>query len=115
MVKQEAQLDSTFSALADPTRRRLLEVLREGEKPVGALAEPMEMSWPAVTKHLKVLEGAGLVERRKDGRRHFLRLVADPLEEAQSWVGRYREFWEDSFDALEKHLEATSKNKETNK
>lgn len=117
MVKREAgehQLDQTFSALADPTRRRLLEVLREGEKPVGDLAEPMAMSWPAVTKHLKVLESAGLVARRKEGRHHYLRLVASPLAEAEDWVTRYRIFWEESFDALERHFEDNLKQK-TNK
>jgi len=105
MVKHSAQLlDRTFSALADPTRRSLLEHLALGDCCVTDLARPHRMSLPAVSKHLKVLEGAGLVSRQKQGRVHSLKLEAAPMKQAQQWIEEYRRFWEASFDRLEDYL-----------
>lgn len=98
MVKDD--LDRTFAALADPTRRAILARLGEGQASVGELAEPFDMSLPAVSKHLKVLERAGLIERRKDGRTHYCRVNAAPLRDADEWLARYRAFWEGSLDSL---------------
>ncbi|HEY7727725.1 MAG TPA: metalloregulator ArsR/SmtB family transcription factor [Candidatus Eisenbacteria bacterium] len=100
-----AALDATFAALSDPTRRGILA--RLSERPgssVSDLARPFEMSLPAISKHLRVLEGAGLVVRRKEGRVHHLRLVPAPLEEATDWIARYRGFWEEKLDALDGYL-----------
>ena len=97
-------LDRTFSALADPTRRRILEELAGGIRCVTDLAKPHRMSLPAVSKHLKVLEGAGLVSRRKEGRVHSLKLEAAPMKQALQWIEEYRRFWEASFDRLEDYL-----------
>jgi DNA-binding transcriptional ArsR family regulator len=95
MVKYKApNLDRTFAALADPTRRRILEHLAGGERCVTDLAKPHRMSLPAVSKHLRVLEKAGLVRRRRDGRVHSLKLEAKPMKEAQRWIEEYRRFWE---------------------
>jgi DNA-binding transcriptional ArsR family regulator len=98
-------LDRTFGALADPTRRRILAQLAKGEECVTDLAQPHAMSLAAVSKHLIVLEKAGLVKRRRDGRVHSLRLEAKPLREAQAWIDRYRTFWEGNLDQFEKYLE----------
>jgi len=106
MVKfQEAQLDRTFSALSDPTRRALLARL-EGEEAlsVSELAQPFAMSLPAVMKHLDVLSDAGLITRTKTGRTVSCRLNADPMEEAMSWLARYQRFWTKRLDALEAML-----------
>jgi DNA-binding transcriptional ArsR family regulator len=97
-------LDRTFSALADPTRRRILAHLAGGDRCVTDLARPHSMSLPAVSKHLRVLEQAGLVRRRRDGRVHRLRLEAEPLRQAQAWIEEYRKFWEASFDRLDQYL-----------
>lgn len=97
-------LDLTFAALADPTRRRILEELAGGERCVTDLARPHAMSLPAVSKHLKVLENAGLVSRQKEGRMHSLKLEARPMREAQQWIEEYRRFWEKSFDRLDDYL-----------
>ena len=98
-------LDRTFGALADPTRRRILAQLAKGEECVTDLAQPHTMSLAAVSKHLIVLEKAGLVKRRRDGRVHSLRLEAKPLREAQAWIDRYRTFWEGNLNQFEKYLE----------
>ena len=98
-------LDRTFGALADPTRRRILAQLTKGEECVTVLARPYAMSLAAVSKHLSVLEKAGLVKRRRDGRVHSLRLEAKPMQEAQAWLDRYREFWESNLDQFEKYLD----------
>jgi len=98
-------LDRTFGALADPTRRRILAQLAKGEECVTNLARPHAMSLAAVSKHLIVLEKAGLVKRRRDGRVHSLRLEAKPMKEAQAWINRYREFWEGNLDQFEKYLD----------
>src|SRR6266478_2704404 len=98
-------LDRTFGALADPTRRRILARLAKGAECVTNLARPHAMSLAAVSKHLIVLERAGLVKRRRDGRVHSLALEAKPMQEAQAWLDRYRKFWEGNLDQFEKYLE----------
>jgi DNA-binding transcriptional ArsR family regulator len=97
-------LDSTFAALADPTRRAILARLSSGEATVTELAEPFEMTLPAVSKHLKVLERAGLVSRGRVAQSRPCRLRAAPLREAAGWVVQYRRFWEGSFDRLDDYL-----------
>ena len=98
-------LDRTFAALADPTRRAILARLASGEASVTELAEPFELSQPAISKHLKVLERAGLVSRGKDAQRRPRRLEAVPLAEANKWLERYRRFWEANYQALDALLE----------
>ena len=97
-------LDRTFGALADPTRRRILEHLAGGDRCVTDLARPYRMSLPAVSKHLRVLENAGLVRRKRDGRVHRLKLDAKPMQQAQALIEEYRKFWEASFDRLDEYL-----------
>src|SRR6266540_5379781 len=94
-------LDATFAALADPTRRAILARLATGEASVAELAAPFAMSQPAISKHLKVLERAGLVTRRRDRQRRPCRLQAQPLAEATGWLIGYRQFWEQSFEGLD--------------
>ena len=98
-------LDATFAALADPTRRAILGRLASGEASVAELAEPFAMSQPAISKHLKVLERAGLVSRSRDRQRRPSRLEAKPLAEATVWLENYRRFWEASFQRLDAVLE----------
>lgn len=98
--KRELQLDRVFAALADGTRRRLVHTLAEGEKTVGELAEPFAMSLVAVSKHLKVLEAAGLVRRRVDGRKHYCTLAPEMLTGALDWIAIYRNYWDQRMDAL---------------
>src|SRR6266511_2222979 len=95
------RLDATFGALADPTRRAILARLAEGEASVAELAAPFAMSQPAISKHLKVLERAGLVTRRRDRQRRPCRLQAQPLAEATGWLIGYRQFWDQSFAGLD--------------
>jgi DNA-binding transcriptional ArsR family regulator len=97
-------LSITFGALADPTRRAILARLTKGEASVTELAKPFDMTLPAISKHLKVLERAGLISRSRDAQWRPCRLKAQRLEEASDWVERYREFWEQSFDRLDEHL-----------
>jgi DNA-binding transcriptional ArsR family regulator len=97
-------LDTTFAALADPTRRAILARLASGEASVTELAEPFEMTLPAVSKHLKVLERAGLISRGRVAQSRPCRLEAAPLREAADWVGHYRQYWEGSFDRLDDYL-----------
>lgn len=97
-------LSITFGALADPTRRAILARLTKGEASVTELAKPFDMTLPAISKHLKVLERAGLISRSRDAQWRPCRLRAQRLEEAADWVERYREFWEQSFDRLDAHL-----------
>jgi DNA-binding transcriptional ArsR family regulator len=105
MVKCSSRLlDRTFGALADPTRRRILEHLAGGDRCVTDLARPYSMSLPAVSKHLRVLERAGLVRRRRDGRVHRLKLDASPMKDAQQWIEEYRRFWEERLDRLDEYL-----------
>jgi len=99
------QLSAIFGALADPTRRAILARLAEGEATVNELAEPFAMTLPAVSKHLKVLERAGLISRGREAQWRPCRLEAEPLREASDWVGRYRRFWESSYDKLDAHLQ----------
>ena len=98
-------LDATFAALADPTRRAILARLASGEASVTELAEPFAMSQPAISKHLKVLERAGLISRGQDAQRRPRRLEAKPLAEANQWLEGYRQFWEQSFQRLDALLE----------
>jgi len=111
MVKYSAKtLDRTFGALADPTRRRILAQLASGDRCVTDLARPYDMSLPAISKHLRVLEKAGLLRRRRLGRVHEMKLRAEPLREASQWVEEYRKFWEGSLDRLAAYLEKTKEN-----
>jgi DNA-binding transcriptional ArsR family regulator len=105
MNQAESRLDATFAALADPTRRAILARLASGEASVTELAEPFEMSQPAISKHLKVLERAGLIARSRDAQRRPRRLDAAPLAEATEWLEHYRRFWEQSFERLDAVLE----------
>lgn len=102
MVELETpRLDAVFHALGDATRRRMLRSLADGERSVGELAAPFEMSLAAASKHVKALERAGLVRRRVMGRTHFCRLEARPLEGAHEWIGFYQQFWNSRLDVLE--------------
>src|SRR3954471_7546332 len=108
MVKYSSRaLDRTFAALADPTRRRILAHLSQGDRCVTDLARPHDMSLPAISKHLRVLERAGLLRRRRYGRVHEIKLQATPLKQAAKWVEEYRKFWEGSLDRLAAYLEKT--------
>jgi DNA-binding transcriptional ArsR family regulator len=98
-------ISSTFSALADPTRRAILARLALGETSVTELAEPFEMSMPAVSKHLRVLENAGLITRGREAQWRPCKLKAEPLQQAASWLDEYRQFWEQSFDRLDVYLQ----------
>jgi len=110
MVKYSPKmLDRTFAALSDPTRRRILAHLARGDRCVTHLARPHAMSLPAVSKHLRVLEKAGLLRRRRYGRVHKMQLEARPLKQAAQWVEEYRKFWEGSLDRLADYLEKTTK------
>jgi DNA-binding transcriptional ArsR family regulator len=110
MVKYSSRaLNRTFSALADPTRRQILAHLAHGDRRVTDLARPHNMSLPAVSKHLRVLEDAGLLRRRRYGRVHEMQLNADPLKKAAQWVEEYRKFWEGSLDRLADYLDRTNK------
>lgn len=104
MVKYQRSLDATFRALADPTRRAILEALARGQASVSELAAPHRMSLPAVMKHLRVLRSAGLVSHRKRGRSRRCRLAAEPLKHAEDWLSRYRIFWEQQFASLDRYL-----------
>src|SRR5436189_3325303 len=109
MVKYASRtLDKTFAALADPTRRKILAHLARGDRRVTDLARPHDMSLPAISKHLRVLEKAGLLRRRRHGRVHEMQLDAKPLKKAAQWVEEYRKFWEGSLDRLAAYLEKTS-------
>ncbi len=98
------QLSRTFAALADPTRRAILARLTRGEASVTELGAPFDMTLPSISKHLKVLERAGLIERGREAQWRPCRLKAEPLREAKEWIETYRRFWEDSSDRLEEHL-----------
>jgi DNA-binding transcriptional ArsR family regulator len=104
MVEATAQLDRTFAALADPTRRAILARLATGEASVTELAAPFDMSLPAVSKHLKVLERAGLIARSRERQWRPARLEAGPLKEVAEWTQAYRRFWEESYDRLDEYL-----------
>jgi DNA-binding transcriptional ArsR family regulator len=108
------QLTATFAALADPTRRAILARLASGETSVTELAEPFEMSLPAISKHLKVLERAGLIARGREAQWRPCRLEAGPLKDAAKWIEHYRRFWEQSFDRLEAYLREVQKKEKKN-
>jgi DNA-binding transcriptional ArsR family regulator len=99
------QLSTTFAALADPTRRAILARLATGESSVGELAEPFDMSLPAVSKHLRVLERAGLIARRREAQWHRCRIEARPLKDVVDWAERYRHIWEERLDRLDTYLQ----------
>ncbi len=116
MLKTETTdfLSTTFAALADPTRRAILARLASGEKSVTELAEPFAMSLPAISKHLKVLERAGLIERRREAQWRPCRLEAAPLKDAADWIEEYRQFWEESFDRLDEVLQELQRQQNNN-
>ena len=108
MVKRVPDpLDATFGALADPTRRAIVERLTRGEASVGELADPFDISLPAISKHLSVLEKAGLVARSKEGRVRHCRLIEEPMRDAFEWIATYGSFWEGQLDSLGRFLERT--------
>jgi DNA-binding transcriptional ArsR family regulator len=104
MVNYSAQLDSTFFAISDPTRRAIMSRLAQGEASIMNLASPYSMSLPAISKHIRVLERAGLLTRTKRGRVNYCHLNADPLREAGNWLVFYQRFWDTKLDALEDFL-----------
>ncbi len=106
------RLDATFAALADPTRRAILMRLAQGEASVMELARPFELSQPAISKHLKVLERAGLISRGRDAQRRPCRIVGAPLAEVTMWLDRYRRFWDESFLRLDDVLKNLKQSKE---
>ena len=108
MVNDILALNDTFSALADPTRRRILSMLMRGERVVSEISTAFKVSAPAISKHLRVLERANLLKRAKRGREHLLSLNAKPMQEASNWMAEYRVFWEHTLDALEAFLEESS-------
>lgn len=100
-----ARMASIFEVLAEPNRREILDLLRTGERPVNDLVEQLRLTQPTVSKHLKVLRGAGLVEVRQDAQRRWYRLRLEPLTELDDWLAPYRRMWTSSLDALERHLD----------
>ena len=104
MIEQD-ELSAVFAALADPTRRAILARLAQGEATVTELAEPFTMTMPAITKHLKVLEKAGLIERGREAQYRPCRLQAEPLRQASGWIDQYRRHWEEKFDRLDAYLQ----------
>ena len=114
MVKYSADtLDNVFSALADPTRRAILARLALGESSVSELAEPFDISLPAISRHLRVLRNAGLILRHKDGRVRRCALEAAPLKAASDWIETYHHFWEDQFASLAEYLQRAQENSES--
>jgi len=110
----ENRLDTTFQALSDPTRRGMLASLALGEKSIGELAEPFAMSFAGASKHVKVLEDAGLIARRKVGRTHIIRVDAKPLEEAERWLRQWEKFWNVRLDRLEALIERDNSKEKKN-
>ena len=111
----ENRLDTTFRALADPTRRGMLARLALGDKSIGELAEPFDMSFAGASKHVKVLEDAGLIARRKAGRTHVISLEARPLEEAERWLRQWERFWNNRLDRLQALVESDAHNRKKEK
>ncbi|CAN5433861.1 metalloregulator ArsR/SmtB family transcription factor [soil metagenome] len=103
-MRQPDQLSATFAALADPTRRAILARLAAGEASVTKIAEPFDMTLPAISRHLKVLERAGLIARTRDAQYRPCRLEAGPLRDIAGWIDHYRKYWEESFDRLDEYL-----------
>ncbi len=115
MVKyNENQLNSLFGALSDPTRRRIIEKLSHDDLIVTEIASEFKMSLPAVSKHIKVLEKAGLVKRKKEGKLHKISYEKEAVKSAWSWIGQYRKFWEASLDSLEQFLDNKSSKEKKN-
>ena len=114
MVKcqRASSLDDVFGALADPTRRRILELLARTDSCVTDIAKPFAVSLPAISKHLRVLENAGLIQRHRDGRVHRLQLEAKPMRDAAAWIERYRKFWDQQFASLSHYLEKQQEKKD---
>ena len=110
----ENRLDTTFQALSDPTRRGMLASLALGEKSIGELAEPFSMSFAGASKHVKVLEEAGLIARRKVGRTHIIRIDATPLAEAERWLRQWEKFWNVRLDRLEALIERDKQKEKKN-
>jgi DNA-binding transcriptional ArsR family regulator len=108
MVNYSVELNNTFSALSDPTRRAIISKLAKGDMPIMELASPFDMSLPAVSKHIRVLEKGGLLIRRKQGRVHYCRLNAKPLRDAAKWLAFYQQFWDAKLDSLANFLEENS-------
>lgn len=106
MTTRKDSLSLIFAALADPTRRKILTLLADGEKTVSQLAEPFAITQPAISKHLRVLERAGLIERGREAQWRPAKLQATPLKEASDWVEQYRQHWEESFDRLGAYLQS---------
>lgn len=112
MVNQSRALDATFHALADPTRRGILEQLSRGQTRVTDLARPYRISLPAVSKHLRVLEDAGLVIRSRVGREHRIRIDPQPIQRARDWISLYADVWQEQFDALDAYLKEAQRAKQ---
>ncbi len=115
VVMCEEQLNLVFAALADPPRRCMLAQLAEGESNVSALAEPHDMSQPAISKHLRVLEKAGFIQRTRQGREHRIHVDLQAIEIAGTWIGHYQEFWERQFSAVDAYLKAQKKDKQSDR
>ncbi len=105
VTTKSRRLDATFAALADPTRRSILARLGKGAATVGELADPFDMSLPAISKHIKVLESAGLISRTRSGRNYHCRLRGDSMKEAAEWIAAYRDFWDRNLRALDEYLQ----------
>ncbi|MEX0787801.1 MAG: metalloregulator ArsR/SmtB family transcription factor [Anaerolineales bacterium] len=114
MTTNKDTLSLTFAALADPTRRKILAILADGERTVTQLGEPFEITQPAISKHLRVLERAGLIVRGREAQWRPAKLEAAPLKEASDWVQRYRQNWEDSFDRLGAYLQSIQAEQQEN-
>lgn len=112
MLQTNPQLDLVFGALADPTRRAILARLTEGQATVNELVEPFKLAQPTISKHLKVLEGAGLVTRGREQQFRPVKLNAAPLREAMGWIGNYRQFWEESLDQLATYVKELQRREE---
>jgi DNA-binding transcriptional ArsR family regulator len=110
--RRASSLDYVFGALADPTRRRILELLARTDSCVTDIAKPFAVSLPAISKQLRVLENAGLIQRHRDGRVHRLQLEAKPMRDAAAWIERYREFWAEQFVSLSHYLEKQQEKKD---
>ncbi len=112
MVIQNEELDLVFGALADPTRRRMLEQLASGASRVGDLGPAHPMSQPAVSKHVRVLERAGLIQRERIGREHRITVDPRPIEAARTWIGHYARFWQEQFNAVDEYLKTRAREAE---
>ncbi len=107
-MSRPAASGDIFQAIADPTRRALLDRLRDGEQPVGQLAQPFEMSLPAISQHLQVLCEAGLVSQRRSGRQRLYQINPEPLKQVSEWVSHYEQFWQEKLDVLGEYMEKNS-------